>query len=120
MILFSSASSSAFTWSRMPNNRGYELKRNGSVVATLQRGSVWSSIYDGTTFEKSFRIQRNSWCGTKAKIIDSISQEQIAVFESGWRKPSVLIFPDGQRFQISGVSPARVGNPFSRLKSGRR
>ena len=97
----SSAPSSGFTWSRLPRNRGYELKLNGGVVGTLRRGSLWSSNYDGTTLEKSFRIQRNGWCGRKAEIFDSISQEQIAAFESGWRKPSVLTFTDGQRFQIT-------------------
>ena len=101
MIPFASAVSRRFTWSRLPHNRGYELKLNGSVVGTIRRRSLWTSDYDGTTSEKSFRIRRNSWCGTRAEIVDSISQEPIAAFESGWRKPSVLTFTDGLRFQIT-------------------
>jgi len=98
MIPLSSANSSGFTWSKLPRNRGFEVKLNGSVVGALQRTSFWSSNYEAVTSEGTFKIQRRGWCGTKAAILDS--QRQVALFESGWRRPSMLTFADGQRFQI--------------------
>jgi hypothetical protein len=101
MILLSSAISGGFTWSRLPRKAGYELKFNGSVVGSLRRRSLRSSNYDASTLEGEFRIRRKGLCGTKAEIVDSASEQQIASFESGWRKPSILAFSDGQTFHIT-------------------
>src|SRR5215831_3210955 len=100
MIPLSSANSSGFTWSKLPRNCGFEVKLNGNVVGALRRMSFWSSNYEAITSEGTFKIQRRGWSGTKAEIVDSVSQQQIAGFESGWRKRSTLTFADGQRFQI--------------------
>ena len=100
MIPLSSANSSGFTWSKLPRNCGFEVKLNGSVVGALRRMSCWSSSYEAITSEGTFKMQRRGWSGTKAVIVDSVSQRQIALFESGWRRRSTLTFADGQRFQI--------------------
>ena len=100
MIPLSSANSSGFTWSKLPRNCGFEVKLNGSVVGALRRMSFWSSNYEAITSEGTFKMQRRGWSGTKAAIVDSVSQRQIALFESGWRRRSTLTFADGQRFQI--------------------
>jgi len=100
MIPLSSANSSGFSWSKLTRSGGCEVKLNGSVVGVLRRMSFWSSNYEATTSEGTFKIQRRGWSGTKAEIVDSVSQQQIARFESGWRRRSTLTFADGQRFRI--------------------
>jgi len=100
MIPLSSANSSGFSWSKLPRSVGFEVKLNGRVVGALRRMSFSSSNYEATTSEGTFKIQRRGWSGTKDEIVDSVSQQQIAHFESGWRRRSTLTFADGQRFQI--------------------
>ena len=99
MIPLPAAISSGFTWSRR-SRTDYEVKLKGSVASTLRRLSLWSSNYEATTLDGTFRIQRKNWCGTKAEIVDAASQRQIASFESGWRRTSTLTFADGQRFHL--------------------
>lgn len=99
MIPFSSAASSEFTWSKLAWNRGYEVRLKGTTVGALRRKSLWSSNYEATTLDGVFTFRRNCW-GTKAEIVDSTSQQRIALFESSWRGPSTLTFADGQRFDI--------------------
>jgi hypothetical protein len=36
---------SPYSWSKIPSHRGYELRQNGELVGTLERPSVWSSIF---------------------------------------------------------------------------
>jgi hypothetical protein len=61
---------------------------------------MWSSNYEATTLGGTFKIQRKNWSGTKAEIVDVASQQQIASFDSGWRRTSTLTFSDGQRFHF--------------------
>ena len=100
MIPLSSANSSGFSWSKLARSGGFEVKLNGSVVGVLRRMSLWSSNYQATTSEGTFKLQRRGWGGTKSEIVESVSQQPIARFESGWRRRSTLTFADGQQFQI--------------------
>lgn len=100
MIPLLSATSGGFTWTKLPRNRGREVRLNGIPSGTLRKTSVWSSKYEATTSEGTFTFRRNCW-GSKTEILDSASQQRIALFESGWRKPRTLTFADGQRFHIN-------------------
>lgn len=97
MITLSSTTSSGFTWSKMPRSGGYEVKLQGAIVGTLRRTSLWSSNHQATTLNGTFTFRKCCW-GTKAEMVDSASRQQIAIFQSGWRKRSTLTFADGQRF----------------------
>ena len=100
MIPLSSANSSGFTWSKRPRSCGFEVKLHGSVVGALRRMSFWSSNYEAKNIGRHIPNKTQGWSGTKVAIVDSVSQQQIALFESGWRRKSTLTFADGQRFQI--------------------
>lgn len=100
MISLSSDTSSGFTWTKLPRGRGREVRLNGASAGTLRKTSLWSSKYEATTPEGTFTFRKNCW-GSKTEILDSSSQQTVALYESGWRKPSTLSFSDGQRFHIS-------------------
>ena len=99
MIPLSPATPSQFTWSRLPRSRGYEVKLHGTIVGTLRRTKLWSSNYEAITSDGILIFRRSCW-GTKVEIVNSTSDQQIALFQSGWRKRSTLTFGDGQRFYI--------------------
>jgi hypothetical protein len=84
MIPLSSATSSAFTWSRSLFKETYDLKLNGNVLAALRRTDLFSSTYEATTANSVFKFQRAVWCGAKGEIVDCHSQRQVAFFKSPW------------------------------------
>jgi hypothetical protein len=100
MIPISSATSTGLTWSKLPRNRGYELKRNGETVGTLQRPSFWSSNFLAETEDGHWTFRRRGRLGTGAQILDSVSHQQIASFRSAWGCGGTLTFADGQIFRL--------------------
>jgi len=61
MIPLSTAVSSGFTFSR--NWRGFELKQNDKVVATIRQQSVWSSNFLAATTKENWIIRRGGFLG---------------------------------------------------------
>lgn len=98
MIPLSIAVSSGFTFSS--NWRGFELKQNDEIVATLRRPSVWSSNFLAATSSENWVIRRGGFWGNKAEIIDAASQQPIASFRSAWGGRGILTFADGQAFLV--------------------
>ena len=94
MIPSSTAVSSGFTF--VSNWRGFELKRNDQIVATLRRPSMWSSTFEASALHRKWEIRRSGFWGNKAEILDAASQQQIAVFRSAWGGKGTLLFADGQ------------------------
>lgn len=99
MIPLSPATPSEFTWSKLPRSRGYEVKLNGTIVGTLRRTKLWSSNYQAITSDRTFAFRRSCW-GSKVEIVNSTSGQQIALFQSGWRKRSTLTFKGGPTLYI--------------------
>lgn len=104
MTPISSAVSSGFTWSKLPRNRGDELRLRGEVVGTLRRPSMWSSNFEATTVDGIWSIRQRGFWRTGVEIVDPASQQAIATFASGWGERGTLTFADGQsfRFECSG------------------
>ena len=98
MIPISTAVSSGFTFSS--NWRGFELKQNDQIVATLQRPSVWSSNFLAETNSENWVIRRGGFWGNKAEILDAASQQPIANFKSAWGGKGTLTFANGQTFFV--------------------
>ena len=100
MIPLPSAVSSGFTWSRLPRNRGYEFKRNGEIVGTLERTSFWSSNVLAKNEQGSWTIRKTGCLGNKCEIVDPASQQRIAKFKAAWGGRGALAFADGQTFYL--------------------
>lgn len=98
MIPLSTVVSSGFTFSS--NWRGFELKQNDQIVATLRRPSVWSSNFLAATSSENWIIRRGGFWGNKAEILDASSQQPIANFKSAWGGKGTLTFADGQTFLV--------------------
>jgi hypothetical protein len=98
MIPPSTAVSSGFTFSS--NWRGFELKQNDQIVATLRRPSMWSSNFLAATRNENWVIHRGGFWGNKAEILDAASQQTIAHFKSAWGGKGTLTFADGQTFLV--------------------
>ncbi len=94
MIPLSIVVSSGFTFSR--NCRGFELKQNDKIVATIRQQSVWSSNFLAATSNENWIIRRGGFWGNKAEIVDAASQQPIAYFQSAWGGKGTLTFADGQ------------------------
>ena len=98
MIPLSTAVSSGFTFSSSWS--GFELKQNGQIMATLKRPRVWSSEFTAATPQERWIIRRGGFWGNKGEIRDAASEQQIAVFKSGWGGKGSLLFADGHSFQL--------------------
>jgi len=98
MIPLSTAVSSGFTFSA--NWRGFELKQNDQIVATLRRPGMWSSTFLAETANENWVIRRGGFWGNKAEILDAASQQPIASFKSAWGGKGTLTFADGQTFLV--------------------
>jgi hypothetical protein len=98
MIPLSIVVLSGFTFSR--NWRGFELKQNDKIVATIRQQSVWSSNFLAATTKENWVIRRGGFWGNKAEIVDAASQQPIAYFQSAWGGKGTLTFSDGQRFFV--------------------
>jgi hypothetical protein len=100
MIPPSTIATSPYSWSKIPRNRGYELKQNGERVGTLKRPSVWSSTFIATTAEAKWIFRRGGFWGGGIEIVDAGSEQPIAVFKGTWTNRGVLRFPDGQSLTL--------------------
>jgi len=100
MIPLSTATSSGITWSKIPRSRKFQLSRNGEILGTLARPSVWSSSYLAETRDGRWTFRRSGLFGNGAEILDSASGQQIGAFKSDWGLRGNLIFTDGQAFHL--------------------
>jgi len=92
--------SGSLTWSKLPWNRGSELKLNGEVVGSLRKAGFWSSTFAAETRAGNWTFRRNGCFGNSAEILDSNSEQKIADFKSTWGNGGTLTFADGQTFQL--------------------
>lgn len=100
MIPISSAISGGLVWSKIPNRRGYELKRNGEIVGSLRRPSFWSSEFQAESAHGSWQFCRTGCFRTGTEIIDSKSGARIATLKPDWTGGGTLQFFDGQTFRF--------------------
>ena len=101
MIPICSAISGELVWSKTPYKRGYELKRNGEIVGTLQRKSCWSSEFHAESAYGSWKFRRTGCFRTGSEIVDSISGAQIAILKPNWSGGGALDFSDGLTFRLT-------------------
>jgi len=99
MIPPGSTATRQYSWSRIPGNRGYELKRNGELVGTLERPGVWSSTFIATTAEANWIFRRSGFWGGGIEV-DAESEQPIAVFKGTWTNRGALRFSDGQTLTL--------------------
>jgi hypothetical protein len=87
MIPLSSATSTELTWSKI-SSRSFELNRSGQVIGRLQRPSFWSCSFQAETQTGRWIFRRSGWLGGCYEILDSASQQPIAIFKSalGWAR----------------------------------
>jgi len=91
---------SPYSWSKIPCNRGYELKQNGELVGTLERPSMWSAIFIATTAGAKWIFRRSGFWRDGTSIFEAGSEQPIAVFKGTWPNRGVLRFSDGQTLTI--------------------
>jgi hypothetical protein len=101
MIPISSAFSGGLVWSKIPHQRGYELRRNGETVGSWQRMSCWSSEVQAESHHGNWRFRRSGFFRTSAEIIDAVSNTQIATLKPKCDGGGTLVFSDGQAFRIT-------------------
>jgi hypothetical protein len=79
----------------------HELKLNNDVVGTLQRPSFWSMSFQAETQTGRWTFRRAGWLGGCSEILETSSQQQIAMFKPAWGgRGGRLTFTDGQTFQL--------------------
>lgn len=100
MIPLYSAISGGLTWSKLPRNRGYELKVHDELVGALHRPSFWSCNVVAETQNGHWLFRRGGFLGTGSEIVDAASDQPIARFKSSWGGGGVLTFADGQTFHL--------------------
>ena len=101
MIPISSAISGGLVWSKTPYKRGYELKRNGEIVGTLQRKSFWSSEFQAESAHGSWKFRRAGCFRTSSEILDSNSGVRIAILKPNWSGSGTLAFSDGLTLRLT-------------------
>src|SRR5947209_4675991 len=96
-----SAAAGRFTWSKLPNSRGFGLTRNGEILGTLRRPTIWSQNLEAATPVGAWTFRRSGFWRTGAEIVDPASHQIIATFRLGWSFGGTLTFADGQRFHVT-------------------
>jgi len=100
MILIDSAVSGRLVWSKTSHRRGYELKCQGEVVASLQRASCWSSESQAESEHGKWRFRRTGFLRPGTEIVDANSGARIAALKPNWCGGGMLEFSEGQRFRL--------------------
>ena len=103
----SSSVSTRFTWSTLPNSRGFELTRNGEILGTLRRPTIWSQNVFATTPAGDWIFRPCGFWRTQAEIVDSESRQTLARFKTKWSRSGTLTFADGQVFHLARKSAWR-------------
>ena len=96
MIPVSPALSGGLTFSS--NWRGFELRQNNQIVATLSSPNIWCSSFEASTSDENWIIRRSGFWGNRAEIVDRSSGQPIATFKLAWGGKGTLVFADGQTF----------------------
>jgi hypothetical protein len=91
---------SGFSWTRLPHNRGYELKHNSQVIGTVQHSPHWASDFVAASASSEWTFRRAGFLGVGATILDAHSQETIATFKAVWPNRGTLVFSDHQKFDL--------------------
>ena len=100
MIPISSAITGGLIWSKIPRERGYELKSNGGIVASLRQISCWSREFQAESQYGSWRFRRTGFWRAGMEIVDATSGVRIAALKPNWTGGGTLVFSDGQTFQL--------------------
>jgi len=91
---------SPYSWSKIPCDRGYELKQDGELVGTLERLSVWSSTFVAATAGCKWIFRRSGFWRGGIEIFEAGSEQPIAVFQGTWPNRGVLRFSDGETLTV--------------------
>lgn len=101
MIPISSALSGGLFWSKIPQQRGFQLTSHGEVIGSLQKANFWATEFRAESAHGSWKFRRTGCFRTGTEVVDAISNTQIAIFKPNWRGGGTLAFFDGQTFQIT-------------------
>jgi hypothetical protein len=101
MIPISSAISGGLLWSKIPHQRGFQLKSNGEDVGSLRPTNFWATEFQAESTHGSWKFRRTGFFNTSTEITDSKSDVGIATFRENWSGRGTLAFSDGMRFQIN-------------------
>jgi hypothetical protein len=101
MIPISSAISGGLIWSKTSYKRGYELRCNGEIVATLQRKSFWSSEFQAESARGSWKFRRTGCSRAGTEIVDSNFGTGIAILKPNCSGGGTLAFSDGLTLRIT-------------------
>lgn len=107
MIPLSSAIPRGLAWSKTPHTRGFELKSDGEIVASLWRTSFWSSEYRAKSQHGSWKFCRTGFFRTGVEVVDAISNARIATIRPNWSGCGTLGFADGQTFRLTSKGLCR-------------
>jgi hypothetical protein len=80
--------------------RGYELKINNAVVATLQQPSFWSSDIVASTIGGTWDFRTFGVLNRRVEILDAATRQLCATIETSWGGRTTLTFADGQTFEL--------------------
>jgi len=92
--------STRFTWSTLPNSRGFELTRNGEILGTLRRPTIWSQNVFATTPGGDWIFCPCGFWRTEIEIVEADSRLTLARFKRKWSRSGTLAFADGQIFHL--------------------
>ena len=101
MIPISSANSGGLFWSKIPHQRGFQLKNNGEVICSLQKANFWATEFRAESAHGIWKFRRTGCFRTSTEIVDANSNAQIAIFKPKWSGGGTLSFSDGLTFQIT-------------------
>jgi len=101
MIPISSAISGGLIWSKIPHKNGFELKREGEVIASLQQKSCWSMEFQAESECERWKFRRTGFWRPATEIVDADSDMRIAILKPNWGGGGALEFSDGQIFRVT-------------------
>jgi hypothetical protein len=101
MIPISSAITGELTWSKIAHKRGFELRSDAGIVASLRQTSFWSREFQAESAHGSWRFRRSGFWRIATEIVDAASGVRIAALKPNWCGGGMLIFTDGQTFQLT-------------------
>jgi len=99
MPVSSSITPIQLTWVKSRIKGRHELSADGPILGALQRVGFWKSVTQAEFKGRTWSFQR---CGlARTVIMEEPGTRPVAEFKSNWLGGGVLIFSDGESFQLS-------------------
>ena len=99
MSVSSPATPIHLTWVKCRIKGRHELSANGPILGSLQRVSLWKSATQAEFKGRTWSFQR---CGfSRTGIMEEPGARPVAAFKNNWLGGGMLIFSDGESFQLT-------------------